>query len=192
MLSVRLMRPVAPIAVAALFVAACQAAPAGDFEPTPDPTETPATPTPAPTEEPTEEPTETPDEVVADGPQLAVAEAAGIGDYVVDEDGFTLYIFLNDSPGVSNCVDQCAATWPPLTVEEGEEPGTGEEISADVGTTTRQDGSIQVTLDDWPLYYYAPDGEAGDTNGEGVGDVWFVARPDGSVPNGGSGGVDGY
>ena len=45
----------------------------------------------------------------------------------------------------------------------------------------REDGSLQLTLDGWPLYRYAGDTAAGDTTGEGVGGVWFVARPDGTV-----------
>jgi predicted lipoprotein with Yx(FWY)xxD motif len=182
-------RVVAPVAAIALLVAACQAAPqdAPDVTPGPTAVETPSPDPPDPTEAPTEEP----EEATVDGPQLEVASAAGIGDYVVDEDGFTLYVFLDDSPGTSNCTDQCAAAWPPLIVEEGEEPGAPGEVTAELGTITRDDGSVQVTLDGWPLYYYGPDVEPGDTNGEGVGDIWFVARPDGSLPSQGSS-VDDY
>jgi len=34
----------------------------------------------------------------------------------------------------------------------------------------------------WPLYYYASDGEPGDTTGQGGNDVWWVLGPDGT-PN---------
>jgi predicted lipoprotein with Yx(FWY)xxD motif len=31
----------------------------------------------------------------------------------------------------------------------------------------------------WPLYYFASDSAPGDTNGQGVGDVWYVIGADG-------------
>lgn len=46
-----------------------------------------------------------------------------------------------------------------------------------LATITRADGTTQVTYDGHPLYYYAADVQAGDTNGEGVGGVWHVAKP---------------
>ena len=42
------------------------------------------------------------------------------------------------------------------------------------GTTERDDGSTQVTYNGWPLYYFANDAAAGDTNGQAVNDVWYV------------------
>ena len=35
----------------------------------------------------------------------------------------------------------------------------------------RTDGTTQVTYNDWPLYLFSGDAAAGDTNGQGVGDV---------------------
>ena len=33
----------------------------------------------------------------------------------------------------------------------------------------------------WPLYYFVNDALPGDTNGDKVGDVWYVAKPDYSI-----------
>lgn len=123
-----------------------------------------------------------PGESAGGGPELAVSEAEDVGEYVVDPDGHTLYIFTNDSPGTSTCTDTCAANWPPFTLSAGEEAVAGEGISGTLATIEREDGTRQVTLDGWPLYYFAADDAPGDTNGEAVGGVWFVARPDGSTP----------
>ena len=75
---------------------------------------------------------------------------------------------------------ECATNWPPATVD-GTSPRAAEGVTAELGTLERDDGSLQLTLDGWPLYRYAGDAAAGDTTGEGVGGVWFVARPDGTV-----------
>ena len=54
------------------------------------------------------------------------------------------------------------------------EPGDG--VSGTLGTTTRDDGSKQVTHNGQPLYYYASDAAAGDAKGDGVGGVWSIAQ----------------
>jgi len=100
------------------------------------------------------------------------------GMILADADGRTLYVFLNDEGDESTCYDSCAETWPPLVVEG--EPGAGPGVDAELGTSERRDGSQQVTIDGSPLYHYAADQEPGDTNGQGVGDRWFVVAPDGS------------
>lgn len=115
-----------------------------------------------------------------DGAAVAVSSSADLGEFVVDADGRTLYVFLNDSPGTSACSAECAANWPPATVD-GTSPSAGEGVTAELGTLERDDGGLQLTLEGWPLYRYAGDAAAGDTTGEGVGGVWFVARPDGTV-----------
>lgn len=109
---------------------------------------------------------------------IAVADS-DLGPIVVDAGGRTLYAFLPDDRGASTCYDDCAANWPALTVEG--DPVAGEGVDADLlGTTEREDGTVQVTYNGWPLYRYAGDGAAGDLNGQGVGDVWYVVSPDGT------------
>jgi len=101
------------------------------------------------------------------------------GEIVVDAEGRTLYLFDPDEGGKSTCYDDCEASWPPLLVD-GSPSGDGVDASL-LGTTERKDGSTQVTLDGWPLYYFAGDAAPGDTNGQGVGEVWHVVAPDGTA-----------
>jgi predicted lipoprotein with Yx(FWY)xxD motif len=117
-----------------------------------------------------------------EGPLLEVTQGGELGARVVDADGRSLYVFLDDSPGESACSGGCAESWPPATVGEGASLQAGERVTGEVGTIEREDGTLQLTLEGWPLYRYAADGAPGDATGEGVGGVWFVARPDGSLP----------
>lgn len=111
----------------------------------------------------------------ADGVTLETSDT-DLGTIVVDSEGMTLYVFDNDSEGTSACTGDCAANWPPLTGEVTAGEGTDEGL---LGSTERDDGSMQVTYDGLPLYYFAGDEAAGDTNGQGVGGIWWVIAPDG-------------
>lgn len=93
--------------------------------------------------------------------------------YLVDAEGRTLYLFTNDSPGVSTCEDACLVNWPPLLFTG--ELLAGEGINAELlDTIERDDSTSQVTYNGWPLYYYVGDLEVGDLNGQGVGGNWFL------------------
>lgn len=104
-----------------------------------------------------------------------------LGEILVDPDGFTLYIFTDDTDGESTCYDACADLWPPVSGETSISTGLDSTI---FGTTTRTDGSEQLTVNGMPLYLYTPDTSPGDTTGQGVGGVWFVVDGDGSVIGG--------
>lgn len=135
-----------------------------------------------PADEPIDDAIEEEDDAAAapDGVDLAVADSP-LGAHLVDGAGLTLYLFDNDEPGVSNCTDDCLASWPPLTVDG--DPAVGDGVDgALVGTIEREDdGSTQVTYDGMPLYFWAGDAAPGDVNGQGVNDVWWVVAPDGSA-----------
>ncbi|WBB98737.1 MULTISPECIES: hypothetical protein [unclassified Solwaraspora] len=103
-----------------------------------------------------------------------------MGDVVTDEDGWLLYRFEEDSndPATSNCEGDCAKIWPPaLTDGDPILSGVDEEL---VGTVNRPDGTRQLTIDGWPIYYYAGDEKPGDWKGQGVGGTWYVVQPDGT------------
>ncbi len=104
------------------------------------------------------------------------------GRFLTDSEGFSLYLFLNDTDGASVCYDGCAALWPPLLVEDGAESTVGEGLDAGLlGTTERTDGTLQVTYNGWPLYYYAADMEAGQTTGQAVGGNWWLVSAAGTA-----------
>lgn len=114
---------------------------------------------------------------VETGTVLAAADSA-LGEIAVDENGFTLYVFIPDDGGESTCYDQCATAWPPL---EGEAVASGSLDAALVGRSPRTDGAQQVTYNGWPLYYFASDAAPGDVAGQGANDVWYVISPAGEV-----------
>ncbi|MHA5048990.1 SCO0930 family lipoprotein [Streptomyces sp. SD15] len=111
--------------------------------------------------------------------QLAVAESAALGKVLTDSAGFTLYRFEKDTaePPKSNCDGDCATAWPPVPAD-GVTAATGVD-KALLGEVTRADGTKQLTIGGWPMYRYAKDTKAGDTNGQGVGGTWYASAPDG-------------
>ena len=112
-------------------------------------------------------------------PGLYIETNATLGKILTDEKGMTLYFFSKDADGQSACVDGCVTTWP-IYYNASPYIGTGLKAS-DFGVITRPDGKKQTTYKGWPLYYFANDNAKGDVNGEGVKNVWFVAKPDYSV-----------
>ena len=102
-----------------------------------------------------------------------------VGANVTGANGMSLYIFTPDSATSSACVDQCATTWPPLTVAAAADVTAGAGVTGTLGTITRADGKLQVTLGGHPLYYFANDKAAGDLNGQGLNQKWYAAGADG-------------
>lgn len=107
---------------------------------------------------------------------LTVAEAPGIGAYLTDAEGMTLYLFTPDTaPGASTCDGGCAENWPPLAPADAMALPAG--VPGELTSFDREDGTQQVAYNGIPLYLYADDAAAGDVNGEGAGGRWFVVPP---------------
>lgn len=109
------------------------------------------------------------------------AKQTKLGQVVTDTEGRTLYRFDQDSPKPpkTTCTGGCQTTWPPVLVQpQGKVYADGVNISA-VGTVTRADGGLQLTIGGWPVYRFSGDHAAGDTAGQGVNGTWFAIAPDG-------------
>jgi predicted lipoprotein with Yx(FWY)xxD motif len=101
-----------------------------------------------------------------------------VGTVLVAANGMTLYTFTEDTKdsGKSACTGQCITTWPALTVPAGGTPTGGTAVTGKLGTITREDdGTLQVTYNGLPLYFFANDKAVGDANG--VYDKWEVVKP---------------
>lgn len=109
---------------------------------------------------------------------LNLENNAELGQILTDAGGYTVYLFTNDEQGAgtSACEGDCIAAWPVV----GEITSPSGALDADlVGTIERTDGTIQATYNGWPLYRFANDEAPGDTNGQGVNDIWWVLDSDG-------------
>jgi predicted lipoprotein with Yx(FWY)xxD motif len=110
---------------------------------------------------------------------VTTVNKAGIGDYLVDGKGMTLYYFTRDTAGKSNATGQVIANWPIFYAANIVIPSSLN--ASDFGRIAGFNGQMQTTYKGWPLYYYIKDQAPGDTLGQGVGGVWYVVNPQ-SVP----------
>jgi predicted lipoprotein with Yx(FWY)xxD motif len=128
---------------------------------------------------------------------IGTANEGSLGTILVDSTGRTLYLFQKDSGTKSTCYGACASAWPPLGANGMPTVSSGANASM-VGATPRSDGKQQVTYNGHPLYLYAGDEKAGDTEGQGstaFGGGWYALTPAGNQISGqasSSGGGSGY
>jgi predicted lipoprotein with Yx(FWY)xxD motif len=114
---------------------------------------------------------------------IKVATDAKLGPILVDSAGKTVYMFVADTSTKSTCYTSCAQFWPPVLTAGAPVAGTGAQASL-LGTTTRTDGTTEITYAGHPLYYFLNDKAPGDTTGQGVngfGGLWWVLSPTGAV-----------
>jgi predicted lipoprotein with Yx(FWY)xxD motif len=125
-------------------------------------------------------PTDAATEAPPAGSVTVEAEAVGSAGtiLVAGSNGMTLYIFTMDvkDSGESACTGGCLETWPALTVEAGATPSGGPGVTGELGTITRaDDGTLQVTYNGLPLYFFKNDQAPGDLNG--VYQNWETVAP---------------
>jgi predicted lipoprotein with Yx(FWY)xxD motif len=110
---------------------------------------------------------------------VEVTELTGFGPGLYGgESGMTVYTFTKDvkDSGKSACTGGCISTWPALTVPAGSTPTAGDGVTGTLGTITREDdGTLQVTYNGLPLYFFKNDKAEGDTNG--IYENWNAVKP---------------
>jgi predicted lipoprotein with Yx(FWY)xxD motif len=128
------------------------------------------------------------------GATMVVTHSGQFGTYLTDGKGRSLYLFASDSPGKSTCSGPCLTYWPPLTTTAAPTAG-GSANSSMLGTISMSSGAKQVTYAGHPLYYYAGDAKAGDTNGQGndkFGAKWWLVSATGRSITSAAGGSPSY
>ncbi len=111
---------------------------------------------------------------------IAVSSKDGVGSFLVDANGMTLYWTTRDTVGQSNISGATLANWPAFYASNVVVPSTLNR--SDFGTITRPEGGSQTTYKGYPLYYFIKDKNPMDTFGQGVAGVWSVVDPAASAP----------
>lgn len=118
--------------------------------------------------------------------EVGLQTDATLGKHLVDKQNHSLYFFSDDPNGADSCTGGCQPFWPIFNVDNltADKLGDGLDIS-DFGSVISVSGKKQVTYKGWPLHYYAPlvngtntQEAPGQTQGEGIDNIWFVAKPD--------------
>jgi predicted lipoprotein with Yx(FWY)xxD motif len=102
---------------------------------------------------------------------LAQQPASVTSGMLTNPAGMTLYVFDRDTAGKSACNGPCATNWPPLMATESAQP------SGDYSVVAREDGMKQWAYKGKPLYTWSKDQKPGDKTGDGVNNVWHIAKP---------------
>jgi len=134
----------------------------GGSSPAVVPTQVPVIPTVAPTQAPAS--------------VLQTQTLLGSAGFVSPTSNLTVYVLSADTINNSSCTaaSGCLALWPIVLPPVGAVMGNGWAV------IVRSDGKNQLTYNGNPLYSYAGDISAGQTNGNGInsfGGVWTIARP---------------
>ena len=118
-------------------------------------------------------------------PQLSV-RASDYGNVLFGPGRRVVYLFAPDHGSKSTCYGTCARFWHPLLTNGAPTAGPG--VNANLlGTTTRKDGSVQVTYNGHPLYF---DNMTGESNASGEigcqhlnvnGGIWLIVKPNGQA-----------
>jgi predicted lipoprotein with Yx(FWY)xxD motif len=103
-------------------------------------------------------------------------ETTSAGTVLASSHGLTLYYYGEDKPGsgTSVCTGGCASAWPPLTVPVTAPAGV--HLPGPLGMITRPGGVKQVTINGYPIYFYAGDKAPGQAAGNGIQGAWHVIK----------------
>ena len=125
----------------------------------------------------------TPSSAPSTGPGVRIVAAdSDYGQMLFDGTGQAIYLFDVETTSEPKCYDACAEAWPPVLTDGAPVAGPGVDGSL-LATTERTDGTVQVTYNDHPLYFYAHEGKR-EVKCHDIflnGGNWYVVQPDGSA-----------
>lgn len=123
----------------------------------------------------------TPAEPTKRGARIVAADS-DFGTMLFDGTGQAIYLFDIETTAKPKCYDACAEAWPPVLTTGDPVASPGVESSL-LATTQRTDGTIQVTYNDHPLYFYAHENkhEVKCHNVFLNGGNWYVVQPGGDA-----------
>ena len=106
---------------------------------------------------------------------VKAVKSAKLGTVVANTKGLAVYTWNREKDGKIRCTGACAKQWPPLLVMKDDMVARHVKgVMGTLGTVTRPDGHVQVTLDKHPLYTHAGDMKM-EALGNGV-NGWFVVK----------------
>jgi len=91
--------------------------------------------------------------------------------------GKTLYYFTPDTATTSACTGGCASAWPPLLATGSGTPTSSTSLPGKLTVVKTANGN-QVEYNGHLLYTFSGDSGPAQSNGEGVGNKWFVVTTD--------------
>ncbi len=107
---------------------------------------------------------------------VSSATISGLGPVLTGSNGRTLYYLSAESSTSFQCTGGCTSTWHPYLVASTVTPTEASGVAGQVATTTRPEGTTQVTFNGHPVYFYQGDSAKGQANGQGISGVWYVLR----------------
>ena len=112
---------------------------------------------------------------------LAAATNAKIGKSILtDSKGMTVYLYMPDGASKTSTVPAgLKQLWPAVTATGAGTAGTGLD-SSKLTLEPQADGTMQAAYNGHLLYTFQNDKAAGDANGQGLGNIWYVVGTDGN------------
>jgi predicted lipoprotein with Yx(FWY)xxD motif len=116
----------------------------------------------------------------ATSPTVKSANVAGFPGALVNHASKTLYVLSSEKGAKIKCSGACLSTWPPLLVKSTvTKVVLGANVKGKIGFVKRSATTKQVTFNSYPLYTFAGDSGALQSNGEGIaalGGTWYLVK----------------
>jgi predicted lipoprotein with Yx(FWY)xxD motif len=110
---------------------------------------------------------------------VTVATNPLLGSYLLGQGGQAMYVYGKDTADISNCAGVCPTIWPPVITLGKPNLGSGVDASM-IGTIKLPDGSLMLTYNHKPLYYFVGDVNPSDVKGQDFLNLWNLLAPDGT------------